>query len=636
MLHPHPSGSESPNISYRFALASTLTAGVALFLVVSLLVVLQFFTLRGNLLADARVQGTLIAENVSAAVLFDDHKAAAETLHTLRAAPLIEHAILLDASGEILASHPADFRLAQGYALRFIDNDHQFDFSALTLMRPVQHKGAQIGLLFLRVSLSALYAQLGLFALISLGAACVAIGMTYIMLTRIRQSVSHAELKLHHLAHVDPVTGLANRHAFNDRISFAIREAERFSEQLALIILDLDNFKQVNDTLGHHAGDELLRLIAQLLVRTLRRDDFIARLGGDEFAVILRNSPSREEIEQICSKLVNAFAQPTRVGQQDFFVTASIGLALYPEHGRDANELSRHADTAMYQAKQGGKNSFAIFDTSMDADVLKRVSIETRLRQALEQGELSLHYQPKHELATRRVTGFEALLRWNNADLGFVSPADFIPLAEDTGLIIPIGEWVLRQAMRDLRVWNTNRTDKLHVAVNLSARQLTVDGIAPRIAQLIAESAIPPDWLELELTESMVMENLHAQIDTFHDLRDLGVRIAIDDFGTGYSSMSYLKRLPIDTLKIDASFVRDLPDDANDMAIATAIIALGHSLGLTVVAEGVETEAQVWALREQGCNLGQGYFFARPMPAHQVPDFLKSQAGKNASAAPRA
>ena len=394
---------------------------------------------------------------------------------------------------------------------------------------------------------------------------------------------------------------------------------------LALLIFDLDNFKQVNDTLGHHAGDELLRRIAQQILQVFRRDDFTARLGGDEFAVILRNTPSSDEVNHLCKKLVDSFSKPTRIGEHDFFVTASIGLALYPEHGQDAHELARHADSAMYQAKQAGKNTFAIFDATMDAHALKRVSIDSRLRQALTQGEFSLHYQPKLELATRRVLGFEALLRWENAELGAVPPSDFIPLAEDSGQIIPIGEWVLRQAMHDLRHWNANLDDKLHVAVNLSARQLKVNGIAQRIAQLIAESAIPADWLELELTESMVMENLHAQIDTFHDLRHLGVRIAIDDFGTGYSSMSYLKRLPIDTLKIDASFVRDIPEDANDMAIATAIVALGHSLGLTVVAEGIETEAQAWALREQGCNLGQGYYFAKPMPAQHVPEFLRAQ-----------
>ena len=618
-------GDESPRISYQFAQASTTAAGIALILVVALLIVLQFFTLRANLLADARVQATLIAENISAALLFDDHQAAAETLSTLRAAPLIERAVLLDARGQMVASHPPNLTFSPESALSFIDRNHQFKTTRLELMRPVHHQEAQIGLLFLTVSLSSLHAQLGFFALISLGTACIAIALTYILLTRIRRSVSHAEDKLHHLAHVDPVTGLANRHAFNDRIGFAIREAKRFSEPLALLIFDLDNFKQVNDTLGHHAGDELLRRIAQQILQVFRRDDFTARLGGDEFAVILRNTPSSDEVNHLCKKLVDSFSKPTRIGEHDFFVTASIGLALYPEHGQDAHELARHADSAMYQAKQAGKNTFAIFDAAMDAHALKRVSIDSRLRQALTQGEFSLHYQPKLELATRRVLGFEALLRWENAELGAVPPSDFIPLAEDSGQIIPIGEWVLRQAMHDLRHWNANLDDKLHVAVNLSARQLKVNGIAQRIAQLIAESAIPADWLELELTESMVMENLHAQIDTFHDLRHLGVRIAIDDFGTGYSSMSYLKRLPIDTLKIDASFVRDIPEDANDMAIATAIVALGHSLGLTVVAEGIETEAQAWALREQGCNLGQGYYFAKPMPAQHVPEFLRAQ-----------
>ena len=616
---------DSPRISYRLALASTLAAGVALLLVIGVLIVIQFFTLRSTLLDDSRVQAALVADNISAAVLFEDAQAAGETLRSLRVSPRVRRAVVLDGSATPQASYPPDLAFPATLALGFSGQDHRFGVTELEVLVPVRHQERQIGLLYLAVSLSDVYAQLGMFAIVSLGAAALAMLLTYTMLSRIRRSISYAEQKLHHLAHVDSVTGLANRHAFNERLDFAISEASRFADPLAIMVLDLDNFKQVNDTLGHQAGDELLRLVAQRIARTMRRDDLVARLGGDEFAVILRNRPSRDEAEQVCVKLLESFASPTRVEGHDFFVTASIGLAFYPEHSRDAKTLTRHADTAMYQAKQAGKNTFALFDASMNADVLKRVSMEGCLRHALANNEFSLHYQPKFDLAQRRLLGFEALLRWQSPQFGFVSPADFIPLAEDSGLIVPIGEWVLRQAMQDLRIWNQNRSDKLHVAVNLSARQLKVDGITQRIARLIAESAVPADWLELELTESMVMENVHAQIETFHDLRHLGVRMAIDDFGTGYSSMSYLKRLPIDTLKIDASFIRDLPGDTNDLAIATAIIALGHSLGLTVVAEGVETAEQVAVLREQGCNIGQGYHFARPMPADQVPDYLRRQ-----------
>ena len=616
----------TPHLSYQLAIASTQAAGVALLLVVSLMIVIEFFTLRANLIDSTRVKAALLADTLASDTRFEDQRVSADALRSLRVSPIVLRAAVVDLNAGILATYPPDLTGLAQTPTAYEVEAQRFSLSELEIRTPIQHEGQTIGQLYLAVSTSPIYKQLGLFALISLGIASLAMILTYTLLSRARQSVRFAEQKLHHLAHVDPVTGLANRHAFNERLEFALREAGQFFEPVAVLLLDLDNFKQVNDTLGHQAGDELLRIIAQRIAKTMRRDDVVARLGGDEFAVILRNLPSRDEIEPICRKLVDIFALPTTVDGHDFFVTASIGLAAFPEHGEDSMTLTRNADTAMYQAKQSGKNAFQIFEAEMNASVIKRVSMEACLRNALQNGELSLHYQPKVDLVCRRLLGFEALLRWNSPQLGLVSPADFIPLAEDTGLIVPIGEWVMTQAMSDLRLWNSGRKDKLHVAVNLSTRQLKVDGITQRIAQLIAKCAIPAEWLELELTESIVMENIHAQIETFHDLRHLGVRIAIDDFGTGYSSMSYLKRLPIDTLKIDSSFVGELPGNSNDLAIATAIIALGHSLGLTVVAEGVETEAQAWALRELGCNIGQGYLFARPMPPDQVQAYLERHA----------
>ncbi|HEX5802919.1 MAG TPA: EAL domain-containing protein [Azospira sp.] len=614
----------SPRLSYRLAFASAMVAGGALLLAVVLLIVVEFFALRSALLDDSRVQAALVADNISAALVFQDRAAAEEIIGSLRASPLVVGARLLDAGGEALASYPADFAAAVPAVVDFAGSDYRFRDSRLELVAPVQHQGGEIGRVYLVVSMAAVFQRLGIYALASFAVAGIALLVAVGLLSRIRQSVNQAEQKLRHLAHVDPVTGLANRNAFNERLEFALSEAGRFDEMVAMLLLDLDNFKQVNDTLGHQAGDELLRMVAQRMLRSLRRDDVVARLGGDEFAVILHRVGARSEVTAVCEKLIDSIGQPFPIEGLDFFVTTSIGVSFFPEDASDGRTLTRNADTAMYQAKLGGKNAFEVFVPAMNASVKKRVTLESSLRTAMANGELSLEYQPKVDLMSGQVLGFEALLRWVSPEHGSVSPVDFVPIAEDSGLIVPIGEWVITQALADLRTWNHGRARKLHVAVNLSTRQLRVDDISRRIAQLIADSAVPADWLELELTESMVMENVHAQIETFHQLRELGVKLAIDDFGTGYSSMSYLKRLPIDTLKIDRSFVSDLPQDVNDLAIATAIVAVGHSLGLTVIAEGIETTAQAEALLNLGCDLGQGYLYARPMPATQVTGYLAS------------
>lgn len=614
--------SHSPRISYRLAVASAMSAGAALLLAVVLLIAVEYFALRAALLDDSRVEARVIAENVSAALVFQDVAAASDTLKSLQASPAFVGVALINSDRAAIASQPDGFSARAPDMRRFANDDHQFSFFEVEILLPVQHQGSDIGHIYLVKSMRTLFKRLGLYALSSLAVALIAMLVAVILLTRVRQSVRQAEQNLHHLAHIDPVTGLANRNAFNERLEFAIEEARQFGEAVTVLMLDLDNFKQVNDTLGHQAGDELLRMVAQRIAKTMRRDDVVARLGGDEFAVILKGVSAHSEAVLICTKLIENFSSAFRVEDHDFFVTASIGVSFYPEDASDGKMLVRNADTAMYQAKVAGKNAFELFLPAMNASVKKRVSIESRLRVALENNELSLHYQPKVDLMSGQLLGFEALLRWSNPVHGSVSPAEFIPIAEDSGLIVPIGEWVITQALTDLRKWNAMRRRKLHVAVNLSARQLRVEDISRRIATLLVEAATPAEWLELELTESMVMENVHAQIETFQHLRELGVRLAIDDFGTGYSSMSYLKRLPIDTLKIDRSFVRDLPMDANDLAIATAIVALGHSLGLTVVAEGVETETQADALLNLGCDIGQGYLYSRPMPAEKVEQYL--------------
>ena len=611
----------SPRLTYRLAVASIFTAGAALLTAVLLMIVVEFFSLRATLLDETRVKAELIADNASAALLFRDAEAAMATIGTLRASSVVEGAVLLDKGGAILAAYPA------GYipSARPAGGDHHFTFRTLEVWAPVKHDGNPIGDISVVVTKSGLYRQLAIFSIVSVSIALLAMVIAYKLLARVRHSVRQAEQRLHHLAHVDAVTGLSNRNAFNERLDSAINEARQFGESLSVLVLDLDNFKQVNDTLGHQAGDDLLRVIGQRVVMALRREDVVARLGGDEFAVVLRHTGCEEEAARVCEKLVAAVALPVPLGSHSFFVTVSIGMSFYPQNGEDGKTLIRTADTAMYHAKLTSKKSFETFLPSMDANVQRRVFMESCLRAALENQELSLHYQPKIDLASGSVVGFEALLRWQCAQMGgMVPPTDFIPVAEDSGLIVGIGEWVIRRALEDLGRWNTGRDRKLHMAVNLSVRQIR-EGLLPEfILGVLSDTHTPANWLELELTESMVMENVHSQIETFHALRRLGVGIAVDDFGTGYSSMSYLKRLPINTLKIDRSFVGDLARDSNDLAIATAIVALGHSMELKVVAEGVETDEQAAALRTIGCDIGQGYLYARPMPAEEVDRYLIS------------
>ena len=619
---PASQDSVSPRISYRLAIASTIAAGIALLLAVLLLIVVESVILRSALLDETRVEAELIAENVAAAMVFQDSKSATEIIRTLHASSIFIGAAAIDNEGATLAAYPMGFGSPGPDYRQFGDTDHRFSLHRLEMLVPIRNQRDEIGRLYLVVSTSAFFRQVGIFALVSLSIELVALLVAYTLLSRVRHSVRQAEQRLTHQAHVDAVTGLANRNAFNERLEFATSEGGRFGDPLAMLLLDLDNFKQVNDTLGHHAGDDLLRQVAQRLLRTMRRDDIVARLGGDEFAVILKGVRDRGEVAQVCTKIVEAFAAPYRVMDTDFFVTASIGGAVFPEDARDPHALTRNADTAMYRAKMAGKNAFEMFLPEMNADVKKRVSLESSLRLALDRQELSLHYQPQIDVMSGRLLGFEALLRWCSPEHGNVSPVDFIPIAEDSGMIVPIGDWVIAEALKDIRAWNDGRAHKLKVAVNLSARQLRVEGIDTLIARQLVAAAVPAEWLEIELTESMVMENVHAQIEAFQRLKELGVRLSVDDFGTGYSSMSYLKRLPIHNLKIDRSFVNDISRDSNDLAIATAIVALGHSLGLTVTAEGIETEAQAEALLNLGCDIGQGYLYSRPMPAGMIADFI--------------
>ena len=435
------------------------------------------------------------------------------------------------------------------------------------------------------------------------------------------------EERLAYLANNDTLTGLPNRHLLLDRLQNAISLARRTNETLCLMFLDLDNFKWVNDSLGHASGDQLLIAVATRLKETLRASDTVARLGGDEFVVLLTHIDSDLEIAQIASKIIAAVARPLDLFGHDFHVTASMGIGLYPNDGDDAATLLKHADTAMYAAKSAGKNQYRYFDAAMNRDVLERIVLEQDLRRALKQGEFELHYQPKFSVAGNSVSATEALIRWRHPRLGLLSPARFIGLAEETSLIIEIGEWVIRNACQQMVTWRAQGINLRRMAVNLSAIQLESDTFVALVERILRETGVPVDAIEFELTESMVLRNPDRSVVTLNRLHELGIHLSLDDFGTGYSSLSYLKRLPVDTLKIDRSFVEGLPGDTNDAQIVRMICALARSVHLEVVAEGIETEAQRDFLVQQGCDFLQGYLISEPLPPEEFPAFLLKTGG---------
>ena len=432
-----------------------------------------------------------------------------------------------------------------------------------------------------------------------------------------------AEQELRYLANYDTLTGLPNRTLLGERLAHSLIRARRLGNKVGVLFLDLDRFKHVNDSMGHAAGDRLLKAAAARIVTSVRDSDTVARLGGDEFTVVLEDLRDISEAEQIATKLLVGFAQPLEIdGRNEVVISPSIGLSLYPEHGQVPTDLLKHADTAMYHAKDRGRNTYQVYTDAMDAQARLRASMAGQLHKALERNELSVVYQPKLSLSDQRITGAEALLRWYNPVLGNISPVTFIPIAEETGLIVPIGEWVLQQACIQINRWTAAGLIDQKIAVNVSALQLFRGELARRLREILEEANVPANRIEIELTESMLMANPEQSIATLNQIKALGVHIAIDDFGTGYSSLAYLKRLPIDTLKIDKTFVADLSSDPDDEAITTTVIMMAHSLGLDVIAEGVETTDQMRYLTEQKCDEIQGNLISHPLEPDRVLQFL--------------
>jgi len=441
-------------------------------------------------------------------------------------------------------------------------------------------------------------------------------------ITKLRDTERHME----YLATHDTLTGLPNRTLINDRLAHAIEQAARNGMQVAVMFLDLDRFKLVNDTLGHAKGDLLLQEAAERLSECLRQSDTIGRLGGDEFIIVLENVRVAKDAVIVAQKILNAFSVPFVIEERQFYITISVGISMYPNDGEDEQTLIKNADLAMYRAKEQGRNYYQFYDPAMNIRALKRLIMESSLRYALQRDEFVLHYQPKINTQTGEIAGIEALLRWEHPELGLLLPAQFISLAEETGLIIPISEWVLRTACAQNRVWVDSGYPPLRISVNISNRQFQVPNLAASIEAILNETGMPPYLLELEISEPTTIQDTEKAILELNALKEMGVHIALDDFGTRYSSLNYLKRFPIDTIKIDQSFVYDVDIDPDDAAIASAIIVMAHNLGLDVVAEGVENQSQLAFLRQRKCDAIQGHVFSRALPVAEMTDLLKRTA----------
>jgi diguanylate cyclase (GGDEF)-like protein len=435
------------------------------------------------------------------------------------------------------------------------------------------------------------------------------------------EQIAHAA-RVEYLAYHDSLTELPNRSLFSKLLGHSITQAHRYTRQLAVLFLDLDHFKNINDTLGHEAGDELLQDVAARLKSCLRDSDIVARLGGDEFVVMLPELEVEEYVAIVAQKILAAVALPFVFGDQEYRVTASIGISTYPQDGLDEQTLTKNADIAMYKAKEEGKNNFQFYSEALNASSLDRLNLESALRQALELNQFQLYYQTKRDIRSGLITGMEALLRWQHPDLGLVAPLRFIPLAEETGLIVPIGKWVLRTACLQNMAWQNQGLAPLNMAVNLTARQLFDESLLTDLTTILVETGMDPHLLELEISEGLLMRDVEKTMRVLRGIKSVGVRIAIDDFGIGYSSLTSLKQFPLDSIKIDRSFIHDIARVAEDRALTEAIIAMGKTLSLTVVAQGVETKEQADFLRQNACDEFQGFYLNKPMPAEQMTEFL--------------
>lgn len=672
-------------IETKLQLINLATTSLALLLIFIFLLANEFLFYRQNLRDNLTVQAKMIGINSTSAVVFRDQKAADETLSALQASAEIIRAVIYLPDDTLFARFERSARLENFKTLGWLKHIGLSYFNArLDLQEEIFFQDEKIGRLVIEADMQGLYQTLLGYAAITLLAALVALVLAGLLLQRLKSTITtplsrlrdlmykvsgdrdyslrspvdsndevgalarcfnemleeiqgrdsclkdelserkRAEQRLDILAYYDSLTNLPNRHHFDERIAKNIGKAKRVEDRFGLMFIDLDNFKIINDTLGHNIGDLLLIGVGERLSHVLRGKDFVFRLGGDEFAVILEDVFEREQAGLVAKKVIETLSTVFLLKEHRAYIGASIGISFYPADAADAFTLLRQADAAMYHAKDRGRNTFQCYLPKMNDKAMNRHNTGNDLRLALERDEFVLEYQPQFDLAAEKINGVEALLRWRHPDLGIINPSEFIHIAEETGLIVPIGEWVLRTACAQAAIWQAEHTESPSMAVNLSGRQFKDDSLVEKVLQILSQTGLNPQLLELELTESSLMDNSDANMEKLMRLRAAGINLSIDDFGTGYSSMSYLKRLPISTLKIDRSFVDGIPENSEDVAITTAIIALGHSLNMGLIAEGVETQAQADFMKNNGCTHVQGYFFSRPLPAWRLSELLQA------------
>lgn len=667
---------ENVSIKRKLVLINLTVAGLALSLVGAFVLFDQYRSMKGNLLDNLHLQARMIANNSTAALLFDDRKVGNEIISALKFSPSVTSASIRNLQGELFA----EYRTAEA------EQAEREDYEVVS--EPVVMNRERIGTIRIESDLNPLWRSLKRQALVMAGIVIAVFAFVWLLLSRLHLAITgplleltrlmrqvsdnkayslratvmgrdeigtlardfnemleqiqlrDEELEQHklglerlvgqrteqleHMASHDILTGLPNRQLLMDRLTQAINQAERSKQIVAVLFIDLDHFKEINDTLGHDAGDRFLRGIADLAQASLRKGDTVARLGGDEFVVVLLGLSQPGEVDSAASRILSALAMPVQVGDEEIRLGASIGISLYPQDGDNGELLLRNADTAMYRAKEVGRNNYQYYTEELNKRLVERTTLQAELRHAIDSEEFVLYYQPQLDLASGRILAMEALIRWQHPSRGLLSPIHFIGLAEETGLIVPIGAWVLREACRQLRSWHDSGLPRLRVAVNLAVRQVTEDGLVELVRDTLAASGLAGEYLELELTETDVMSNPESVAKTFQRLHDMRVTLAIDDFGMGYSSLSYLKRFPFDRLKIDQSFVRNVISDPDDAAITRTIIAIAHSLGMAVIAEGVETESVLAYLRRHGCHEVQGYLVSPPLPPAEFEKLLHS------------
>lgn len=599
-----------------------LAMAVALLLAGLLLLADRWYIDQARMRADMQIEAEVIGANAVAAMTFDDLIAAEEIVNTASRIPGMLEAALYRADGSRLA-HFLRAGVVSDLAERTFVEGSDVSWNDLAVEAPIKLNERKIGSIRLRVETKSLYLGLGRFSVGLLMIAAISLLFGRIASRKIRRRIAEAEAALQHMALVDRVTGLCNRYAFEHELARVVALHGRDGLGSALLFIDVDNFKKVNDLYGHQNGDGVLREIADRLRGSLRRGDVIARIGGDEFAVILVNTHEPRAIAHIAATLNEVAARPFMIDDVPVHVGFSIGIAIIPDDGDSAERLLNDADLAMYQAKQAGKGSYEFFSPQFGAKVYQRNQIEVALRHAVSRDELEVVYQPQVDLCSGEMIGLEALVRWRRPEVGLVSPDEFISVAEESGLIVEIGRAILARVCRDIRDLRDEGWLVPSVAVNVSARQLRMGDFRLDCERTLAEFGLQPCDIELELTESVLMDRIESQRDFLDRLLESGFRIAIDDFGTGYSSLSYLRHLKADKLKIDRSFIQTLPDDADSVAITAAIIDMAHAIGLKVLAEGVENDAQLACLQANACDYIQGYKIGKPMVIDELRAFLK-------------